>query len=68
MSRADGEVHVGGLRLRHLEVRLLGRRVDDVEDGIRTRFDPLTADEESVGIAQRDNGFGGHTHIVDSCF
>ena len=45
---------------------LLGRRVDDVEDRIRTRFDPVAADEESVGIAQRDNGFGGHTHVVDS--
>jgi hypothetical protein len=47
---ADGQIHIRGLCRRDPEVDLFGCRVDDIETGIGTGFDPLAVDEQSVGI------------------
>jgi hypothetical protein len=62
----DDQVHIRGLRFGNLEVQLLCRGVDDVDDGVRSRLGPFAVDEESAGIAQRHNRFSDSADVVDS--
>ena len=57
----DGAGHVGLACLGDAEVRLLGRRVDDLDDVGGGRLDPRPPDEEPVVVADRCGGLlDGH--------
>ena len=49
----DGTGHVGLACFGDAEVRLLGRRIDDLDDVGGGGLDPLPADEEAVVVADR---------------
>src|SRR5277367_6208027 len=61
--RRDRPRHVLLFRFGNTEEEILGARIDDVNQGVRSRCHPFPANEESVGMAQECCAVARHHHV-----